>query len=359
MCFALYQTMRLSIEVIRIKNIIRNELVGSLTALLIFLLLVLSSCTVGGSASSYNPALQNPFGSGTKNEMLNSGIASSLSVQNVTATQADYRVGTDDLLSIQVFQVEELDTKVRVSAQGNIGLPLIGKVAAGGLTVSELEALIAKKYEKYLANPILSVFVEEYRSQQIIVLGAVNSPKVYYVTGQVYLLDMLSMAGGLTSKAGDVCSIHKRGSKGSEDGEKMVIDLNELLISGRSELNVPLSSGDVVHVPESGVFFIDGAVNSAGVYQIKGKTTLTQSVSMAKGAMYEANLSEVTILRDNGKPEREVITANLKSIMDGKQADVLIEDKDIIIVPKSGMKSFFKGFVTSMSFGVVRFGKGF
>jgi polysaccharide export outer membrane protein len=353
--------MRLFIGVIRIRNIIRNELVGSLTALLIFLILVLSSCTVGGSATSYNPALQNPFGTGTKNKAMNSEIASHLSTQKVTATQADYRVGTDDLLSIHVFQVEELDTKVRVSAQGHIGLPLIGKVEAGGLTVSELEASIANKYEKYLADPVVSVFIEEYRSQQIIVLGAVNSPKVYYVTGQVYLLDMLSMAGGLTSQAGDICSIHKRGSNadGNGDGEKLVIDLNELLISGRTDLNVPLSSGDVVHVPESGVFFIDGAVNSAGVYQIKGKTTLTQSVSMAKGAMYEANLSEVTILRDNGQPEREVIVANLKSIMDGKQADVLIEDKDIILVPKSGMKSFFKGFVTSMSFGVFRFGKGF
>lgn len=347
---------------INIRHIVKNELVGSITALLTFFLLVLSSCSGGGAVKSSDINELAPIVDDTKSEKLNIEIASRMNSLKDSSSLADYKVGPEDLINIQVFQVEELNTKVRISAQGYIGLPLVGKIEAGGLSVSELEAAIAKKYENYLADPIVSVFVEEYRSQQIVVLGSVSRPQVYYVTGQVYLLDMLSMAGGLSSEAGDICTIRKAVSAGDADranDETIVVDLNELLISGRAELNIPLSSGDVVHVPRSGVFFVDGAVNSAGVYQIKGKTTLTQSISMAKGMMYEAIKSDITILRDNGKPERDIIVANYNAILDGKEEDILIKDKDIIIVPKSGVKSFLKGFATSIGIGSFRMGKGF
>jgi len=89
-------------------------------------------------------------------------------------------------------------------------LPLVDKIEAGGLTVSELETVIAKKLEKYVKEPVVSVFVKEYRSQQISVLGSVKDPRVYYATGQKYLLDMLSLAGGLKPDAGSVCIIQRK-----------------------------------------------------------------------------------------------------------------------------------------------------
>jgi polysaccharide export outer membrane protein len=271
----------------------------------------------------------------------------------------DYKIGPEDLLEINVFQAEEFKTLVRVTSEGYIKFPMVGKIKAAGMSVSELEDYLSKKLEKYIVEPVVSVFVKEYRSQQITVLGAVKNPQVYTVTGQKYLVDVLSMAGGLTEDAGDICVIQKviQEESGEIQGvQKIVIDLRDLLINGNSTLNIPLSSGDVVHVPKRGVFFVDGAVNNPGSFPIEGKMTLVQAISMAKGLKYEADKSSITIYRDTGKPERELITVNYDDIISGKKTDIFIQDKDIIIVPKSGVKNFLKGFVNTIR-GFISFGK--
>jgi polysaccharide export outer membrane protein len=268
---------------------------------------------------------------------------------------SDYKIGPEDLLEIDTFQVQDLKSTVRVSAQGFIKLPLVEKVEAGGLTVSELETIIAKKLEQFVKEPVVSVFVKEYRSQQISVLGFVKDPRVYYATGQKYLLDMLSLAGGLAPEAGSVCIIQRKVKAGSEEKEfveKMVIDLEELLINGRADLNIPMFSGDVVQVPKSGIFFVDGAVRAPGEYQLKGKnTTFTQAISMAKGLDVAALHSNVKIYRDNGKPEREIITVDYDDVLNGQSPDIPVREKDIIIVGSSVFKRFLNTISGSLGFG--------
>jgi polysaccharide export outer membrane protein len=295
----------------------------------------------------------------SSSEQLNVRLSQSKVMFKKPFPMVDYKIGPEDLLEINVFQVKELKTIVRVTSEGYIKFPMVGKIKASGMTVSELEDYISKKLERYIVEPLVSVFVKEYRSQQITVLGAVKNPQVYTVTGQKYLVDVLSMAGGLTEEAGDICVIQKvvEGASGEVQGiQKIVIDLRELLINGNSSLNIPLSSGDVVHVPKRGVFFVDGAVNNPGSFPIEGKMTLVQAISMAKGLKYEADKSSITIYRDTGKSERELITVNYNDIINGKGADIFIQDKDIIIVPKSGVKNFLKGFVNTIR-GFISFGK--
>jgi polysaccharide export outer membrane protein len=211
--------------------------------------------------------------------------------------------------------------------------------------------------ERYLTEPVVSVFVKEYRSQQIAVLGSVKNPGVYYATGQRYLLDLLSMAGGLSPEAGDICIIQKTSGanhNNSEESENLVVDLDQLLIKGNIDLNVALSSGDVIHIPKAGIFFVDGAVNGAGSFPLKGKITLTQALSLAKGLTYEAIRSDVRIYRDTGQPERELITVDYDSILDRKSPDIEIKDKDVIIIASSGIKRFMKGIAAGLSFGMFR-----
>ena len=167
-----------------------------------FILLFLTSC--GGSNVISESALLQRTSSDTKAEKLNVELAQKGSDLKKTFSSADYKIGSEDLLEITVFQANELNTVARVSASGYIKLPLIDKIEASGLTVYELESLICKKLERYLTEPVVSVFVKEYRSQQIAVLGSVKNPGVYYATGQRYLLDLLSMAGGLSPEAGDI-----------------------------------------------------------------------------------------------------------------------------------------------------------
>jgi polysaccharide biosynthesis/export protein len=115
----------------------------------------------------------------------------------VVGIGADYLVGPNDLLEIEVFDLENLKRTVRVNAAGAISLPLIGGVIVAGLTAEKVEEVIAKRYsEKYLQNPQVSVFIKEFTTQRITVEGAVQKPGIYPLTGQITLLRALALAGG-------------------------------------------------------------------------------------------------------------------------------------------------------------------
>lgn len=118
---------------------------------------------------------------------------------------SDYRIGAQDLLEISVFGVEDLTQEVRVNSNGQISLPLIGGVMAGGKTIPELEELIATKLsEGYLQNPQVSVFVKEFTSQRVTLEGALNKPGIYPITGKTSLLQAIAMAEGVDDKVADL-----------------------------------------------------------------------------------------------------------------------------------------------------------
>jgi polysaccharide export outer membrane protein len=335
-----------------VTGIMQNELLGGLALVLIFVVLLFTSCA-GNEARTQAILMQHAPASQAKADDLNSRLAQRSFEAPSNVSSADYRIGTDDLLEITVFQADELKTQVRVSANGYIKMSLINAVKAEGLTVSELENEIAKKLRKFMNEPQVSVFIREYKGQPISVLGSVKNPQVYFVTGQKYLIDMISMAGGLTPDAGNTCIVQTAGPK---PGERMkaVIDLDALLVDGKSELNIPVHSGDVIQVPKSGVFFVDGSVNSPGEFPIRSGTTLTQAITTAKGLSFTAVHSDIKIFRDGGNAEREVITADYDAILAGKAQDVTLKDRDIVIVAKSGFKAFIRALA-----GISFYGTGF
>ena len=323
-------------------------------AVLFALPALLLSCS-HGEVHPDNIMLQNSKAGNPKVDNYNLRIAAK-AVHDAANGPSDYRIGPEDLLEISVFQVKEMSNTVRVSGNGYIGLPLAGRIKAGGQTVSGLEDLVAKKLGHYLQKPTVSVFIKEYRSQPISVLGAVKTPKVYYATGSTHLLDVLSMAGGLSPTAGNVCIVEKVSTDG-RTGHKTVIDLERLLSKGDTRLDIPLEAGDIVNVPEGGVFFINGGVGASGSYPIKGTTTLTQAITMAKGLSFEAMKDSIKIYRDDGKPQREVIPVKYSQILDGKRPDITLQDRDIIVVPRNGFKAILKGISTSLTFGAFNVGK--
>lgn len=120
----------------------------------------------------------------------------------------DYRVGAQDLLSISVFGVQDLTKEVRVNSNGQISLPLIGAVMAGGRTIPELEAELARKYsDGYLQKPQVSVFVKEFTSQRVTLEGAIAKPGIYPITGKTTLLQAIALAGGVDDKYADLGGI--------------------------------------------------------------------------------------------------------------------------------------------------------
>jgi polysaccharide export outer membrane protein len=112
------------------------------------------------------------------------------------------------LLTITVFGVSELSKEVRINSNGQISLPLIGTVVAGGRTIPELEAILAEKYSAtYLQNPQVSVFVKEFASQRITLEGAITKPGIYPITGRITLLQAIALAGGVDDKLADLGGI--------------------------------------------------------------------------------------------------------------------------------------------------------
>jgi polysaccharide export outer membrane protein len=117
----------------------------------------------------------------------------------------DYRIGAQDLLEISVFGIDDLSRTVRVNSNGQISLPLIGGVLAGGKTIPELEQAIGAKLENgYLQDPQVTVFVKEFTSQRVTLEGALNKPGIYPLTGKTTLLQAIAMAEGVDEDTADL-----------------------------------------------------------------------------------------------------------------------------------------------------------
>jgi polysaccharide export outer membrane protein len=157
--------------------------------------LVLAGCSSGGGVHGGAGATMSEAGKPL-------AAPDTTSTGGVYMGVSDYRVGPQDLIEISVFQVPDLSRAVRVNSGGQISLPLIGVVQAGGQTVQELEkTLAAKLSEKFLQNPQVTVFVKEFASQRLTMEGAIAKPGIYPITGRTTLLQAIAMGGGLDKLA--------------------------------------------------------------------------------------------------------------------------------------------------------------
>src|SRR6478672_5686229 len=122
---------------------------------------------------------------------------------------ADYVIGPQDVLTIQVFDQADLGGKYTVETDGSFSFPLIGRVTAGGLTLRNLETELKKRLaDGYFRNPQVSVAVEQYRSQRVFVMGEVRNPGPVPLTGGMTLIEALSRAGStLPSSSGEVAIV--------------------------------------------------------------------------------------------------------------------------------------------------------
>jgi polysaccharide export outer membrane protein len=161
----------------------------------------------------------------------------------------DYRIGAQDLLEISVFGIDDLSRTVRVNSNGQISLPLIGGVMAGGMTIPELEKAIGTKLENgYLQNPQVSVFVKEFTSQRVTLEGSLAKPGIYPITGKTTLLQAIAMAQGVDEMAdlGGVILFRQ------VDGKRMgaVFDLRK--VRDGSSPDPQVFGDDVIVVEQSG-----------------------------------------------------------------------------------------------------------
>lgn len=278
---------------------------------------------------------------------INSALAAQ-ALQSPTST-ADYRLAPEDLLEITLFNIPESEagvtprkTEVRVTQEGVITLPLLGDVPAAGLTASALEQSLRGRYDRYIHNPQVGVSVKEYRGQRVTVTGAVKTPGVIQLTGAKTLVDVLSMAGGINERAGSQVHLLRQGPEGRQS---YIIDL-QALARNPGLVNMPVQAGDVINVPQSGMFFVDGAVRRPGSYPLTQSYTLTQALAIAGGAdVTLANMNDLSIFRRRDGREADRISVSLNDILAGKAQDPLIAPDDVIIVSMSTGKWLLQRFI--------------
>jgi polysaccharide biosynthesis/export protein len=250
----------------------------------------------------------------------------------------EYRVGPKDLLEISVFGADELSRTVRVSEDGKVSLPLLGEVLVDGLTKSELEKKLADLLgEKYVQNPQVTVFIREYQSKRVSVLGAVEKPGPYQLLGRQTLMQIVSEAGGLTRDAGSDIIIIRQLPDGTSTSLRISID--DLFLKGDAKLNVPLEAGDIVNIPVDKLVavYVFGQVKNPGALQVKKSAmpTLLQAIAQAGGFTDRASRGGVVIKRKDETGKEKEIKVNVRSILNNKQKDVPLLENDTVYVPES------------------------
>jgi polysaccharide biosynthesis/export protein len=278
---------------------------------------------------------------------INSSLAAA-ALQTSSPT-ADYRLAPEDVLEVTLYNIPASDVGItprqveaRVSQEGMITLPLLGNIPAAGLTPSALEQSLRERYDKYLHNPQVGVNIREFRGQRITVTGEVRSPGVLQLSGPKTLVDLLAMAGGISDKAGKQVHIYRQGPEGRQS---YVIDI-QALARNPGLVNMPVQAGDVINVPQSGMFFVYGAVGRAGSFPLAQSYTFTQALTVAGGVKGDlADYGEIAIFRRRDGLEAEKIPVNPNEVFAGKARDPLIVPDDVIVVPVNSFKWFVQRFI--------------
>jgi len=248
---------------------------------------------------------------------------------------SNIKLGVGDLIEISVFGVPDLSTKARVSSTGDVYLPLIDYVHVGDLTTDEAQELIQKRLEDggFVRNPHVTIFVDESASQAITMLGEVAHPGTFAAIGERRLYDLLSMAGGLTDRAGRNVIITHRNSD-----QKVELQLPQNLAED-TRSNVDILPGDTIVVSRAGIVYVVGDVARPSGFVIEDSSlTVLKALALAGGSTRTSSLNGTKILRQTPSGVQE-ISVPLKKVLHAKAPDVALVKGDILFVPGSSAKA--------------------
>ena len=255
-----------------------------------------------------------------------------------TAQSYEYQIGAKDLLEISVFEVPELNITVRVSENGMISLPLLGEIRAEGVNRADLEKKIASMLEKnYLKNAQVTIFIKEFQSKKVSVMGAVKDPGTHDLIGRQSLLQVISMAGGLSEQASDTVIVFRQFR--ALPSQSLVIKLDDLLLKANPKYNIPVFPGDIINIPGSQFLdiYVFGQVKNPGAVRMKkgsDDVTLLRAIAQAGGFSDRARRGKVMITRTENGVEKK-INVDVKDILSGSRKDFVLQAFDVVFVPES------------------------
>jgi polysaccharide export outer membrane protein len=264
-----------------------------------------------------------------------------------------YVLGPDDLVFIHEVVVPDIGEKPqKLDREGDLRLPMVGRIHAAGMTVADLERELTKRLKVYLQEPDVTVTVAESRSQPVAIIGAVTASGIKQLEGGKTLVEVLSMSGGLTADAGPTVRIARKLAQGriplpeavdDPSGAFSIVDLDaRALLEGRTpEKNIIIQPSDVISIPRADVVYVIGEVTKPGPVVLSGEHSITvmEAVSASGGALRTAAPGRVRILRRAaGQEKRTEIPVDLQKVMNGKADDVALSAGDILVIPDSSGK---------------------
>jgi polysaccharide export outer membrane protein len=263
-------------------------------------------------------------------------------------------IGANDLIAVSVYDAPELTRTVRVSTDGFVRLPMLKqRVKAQGVMPNELELTIAKALqdEQIIVDPFVTVNVAEYNSHPISVAGAVRQPLTFQATGPVTLLEAITRAGGLSPEAGAEILVTRTqpGPDGASTSLVQRILVKGLIDAADPALNIVLSGGEEIRVPESGKVYVIGNVKMPGAYPVGDGTesTVLKVLALSQGLMPYAS-KEAYIYRREGKGSKNEIPVPLSKIMERKAPDTPLLANDILYVPDNKGRRMTMGALEKM-----------
>jgi polysaccharide biosynthesis/export protein len=253
-------------------------------------------------------------------------------LNTATAEEANYLLGSGDVLRINVYNNPDLTMETRVSERGMITFPLIGEVQVEGITASAAEKKIAKLLEtgNFVKQPQVNLLVTQFQSKMISVLGSVLKPGRYPLERATNIADLLALVGGATADGSDLVTII--GKTGKKE-----YDLHNIVGKGENAQNVPLEGGEIVYVHARDVAVM-GQVNRPGKYAVTGGVrTLGDFISVA-GGINPGGSDTVTVTTfRSGKLNRfEVDIENLFRT-GNNAANIELTSGDTVYVPRAPM----------------------
>jgi polysaccharide biosynthesis/export protein len=236
----------------------------------------------------------------------------------------EYRLGPGDIVRINVYGHQDLQTETEVSLAGNISFPLVGEVKVGGMTRGQAEKAIAQALAKgkFVPKAYVNMLITQYRSQQVSVVGEVNKPGNYSINRASSVTELLAMAGGITPKGSNIITVIQK--DGSGNVVRNQVDVRKLFGDGAGA-DVKIGQDDVIYVPPMPVFYIYGEVRQPGAYPLTQDLTVRQALSVGGGLTVRGTERGIRLERktDNG-------TTTRRPNLDDK-----LRPDDVVQVPES------------------------
>ena len=281
--------------------------------------------------------------------------------------RSTYLLGPDDQVEISAPELSEFGNKpVRIDGEGNVQVPLVGRVHVAGLTAQQAEQELNKDLKTYIRDPQVVVNVSEVRSQPVSVLGAVNSPGVHQVQGHKTLMEMLASAGGIRPDAGysvrvtrqlDWGCIPLAGASLDPSGQFSVAEVNlKKIMEAKDPVeNIQILPHDVISVPKAEMVYVIGEVRRSGGFVLGEHQSISvlQVLSLAEGLNGAADSRHAKILRlKRDADQREELPVDIKSVLKGKKPDVPLQGDDILFIPGStGKKAALRALEATIQTG--------